>query len=601
MKFRRATEQAVPPTSPFVLAEAALELILRAGPLPVSLYLIGALPFVAGLLAYWAAMSSSAFAHHYASAGALGLALLFLWMKAMHARFAMHLAARLHHTAAEPWRPRELLFALCRQGALHATAVIVYPVAFLTVIPMGIAATFYQNASALEHGHPSGFREIVLSAGAEAARWPRQAHLLLWACSPLLVCTGALIYLVSFPLLDALAPSGSDDPLVLLIGYAYGGAILLAVLPLSPFPCIVFLNVFTGLAFAVEFFHILTGAQTVYALNPGAVMGNPALAALAACLTYICLDPILKAACVLRCHQGASMRTGADLRVRLETLRRQANWAAAAGVTAALVLLALGSSPAHAQTTSARVDQAALDQAIERELAEIKYTWRMPREASPNVDTPWLIRALADLGETIRDGVKRAIDFVSDLWDRFMTWLRGGRNAAGSGWRDGAFNPSIRLLIALLVAVLIAATLFLLWRTWRTRQPAAEPALATPTERPDIEKEETSAAALPEDEWLQLARELAARGEYRLAARAAFFAILATLAGREIIRIARHKSNYDYDREIARRAAILGDAPAAFSRGALIYECVWYGEHPAGPETLDELHTCRERLRDAVQ
>ncbi len=122
---------------------------------------------------------------------------------------------------------------------------------------------------------------------------------------------------------------------------------------------------------------------------------------------------------------------------------------------------------------------------------------------------------------------------------------------------------------------------------------------ALPPPAPDLTDEATTAAELPEDEWFKLARELAAKGDFRLAARALFFSSLAVLAQREFIRIARFKSNMDYANEVKRRATAAADAPDAFSESALIYESVWYGEHVANADTLNQLHACQERLRHA--
>ena len=150
--------------------------------------------------------------------------------------------------------------------------------------------------------------------------------------------------------------------------------------------------------------------------------------------------------------------------------------------------------------------------------------------------------------------------------------------------------------------VLVLVTLYLLWISYRQRQPTPLVAIA-PLEarKPDLEDEATTAADLPEDEWFRLAQELANAGDFRLAARALFFSILATLARRDVIRIARFKSNMDYQLELGRRASSLGEAPALFNRLALIYESVWYGEHEANVAVLTQMHAHQERLRHAVE
>ena len=41
--------------------------------------------------------------------------------------------------------------------------------------------------------------------------------------------------------------------------------------------------------------------------------------------------------------------------------------------------------------------------------------------------------------------------------------------------------------------------------------------------------------------------------------------------------------------------------PALFSRLALLYESVWYGEHEANVAVLNQMHDHQERLRHAVE
>ena len=56
--------------------------ILRAAPgALLSVYYIGSVPFILGLLYFWADMSRGAEAHEYSAMAALGLSFLFVWMK----------------------------------------------------------------------------------------------------------------------------------------------------------------------------------------------------------------------------------------------------------------------------------------------------------------------------------------------------------------------------------------------------------------------------------------------------------------------------------------------------------------------------------------
>jgi hypothetical protein len=194
------------------------------------------------------------------------------------------------------------------------------------------------------------------------------------------------------------------------------------------------------------------------------------------------------------------------------------------------------------------------------------------------------------------------MEWIDDKWEDFRDWLDGDDPQAPQKGLFSGFSPSLRILTVLIAIVLVLVTGYLLWISFRHRQPAELVAIA-PLEprKPDLEDEATTAADLPEDEWFRLAQEFAGAGDYRLAARALFFSILATLARREVIRIARFKSNMDYQQELSRRATSLGEAPAQFSRLALLYESVWYGEHEANVTVLNEMHAHQERLRHACE
>ena len=88
------------------------------------------------------------------------------------------------------------------------------------------------------------------------------------------------------------------------------------------------------------------------------------------------------------------------------------------------------------------------------------------------------------------------------------------------------------------------------------------------TEAPpvDLADENTGADRLPEDGWIALALELIARGDFRLAMRAYYFASLAHLAARQLIGLGRYKSNRDYEMELRRRSHAL---PEVLSQAAI--------------------------------
>ena len=114
---------------------------------------------------------------------------------------------------------------------------------------------------------------------------------------------------------------------------------------------------------------------------------------------------------------------------------------------------------------------------------------------------------------------------------------------------------------------------------------------------PDLHSEDVTADQLPEDRWLQLARELLDRGDLRLALRAAYLGVLAHLGQRELLAIARHKSNLDYRRELARRAAQRRELVGAFEENVFSFERAWYGRATVTREGLDRFFSNLDVIR----
>jgi len=88
--------------SGFELIEEATHLLRTAPVTVLASYYLGSLPFILGLLYFWADMSRDPYAPQHLTAAALGLALLFLWMKFWQVIFARKLRALI---SVEPTAP----------------------------------------------------------------------------------------------------------------------------------------------------------------------------------------------------------------------------------------------------------------------------------------------------------------------------------------------------------------------------------------------------------------------------------------------------------------------------------------------------------------
>jgi hypothetical protein len=102
---------------------------------------------------------------------------------------------------------------------------------------------------------------------------------------------------------------------------------------------------------------------------------------------------------------------------------------------------------------------------------------------------------------------------------------------------------------------------------------------------------------LPEDGWTKLGREMLERGEFRLAMRAFYLGSLAHLATRNLINLARFKSNRDYERELRRRAHSFPGLLSVFGDNLAAFEGIWYGMHEVNRELVERFAANVERIR----
>ena len=98
---------------------------------------------------------------------------------------------------------------------------------------------------------------------------------------------------------------------------------------------------------------------------------------------------------------------------------------------------------------------------------------------------------------------------------------------------------------------------------------------------------------------MKLARQQLEEGNYRLAMRAYFLASFAHLGDRELIRVARFKSNRDYRRELALKGARFPDLQEAFGENVRLFEYVWYGMHDMRDESVSSFMRNYETITDS--
>jgi hypothetical protein len=548
--------------------------LLRTSPARILvLYLVGTIPFLLGFLLFWTDMSRHAQAEDHLLESALGLTLLFIWMKCWQSAAASELHAHCARADRPGWnwaRVRRLVYL---QGAWQPTKLIALPLAALFALPFAAACAFYHQLAIFGDGtaEPAvAYRRAKEVAGL----WP-----------------------------------GQNFKALLLINI---------------FGLFVFLNIYIFGALLPELIRMFSGVESGFSMSSAAFVLNTSFFAAALAIAHLCLNPLTMAFYVVRCFHARSVRDGRDLLAALAEQRnlernkeeggRKKMASSVPAVARAIILLCslslvpcslLRAAESASTPPPTRVSPAEIDRALKDTFERREFAWRMPRDATrAKAEIPK--GAVAQFFDRVGDSLSRAMIKIGEWFTHLREWWRratnsgpAGRPSLGGGsWSLGALSGA-EVVLYLLLAASLAAALYVIIRQWRSRRtaPVAASSVAPPESAPvDLQAEDVLASQLPEDEWLQLARELAARGEYRLALRALFLGTLAGLASQGVISIARHKSNRDYLAEVFRRGRQYPGWPPAFGGCVSLFERSWYGRHAAGPEVLEEF----ERQQNAL-
>ncbi len=530
-------------------ARPALELmeeavrLLRATPASALLaHFIGSAPCLLYSIYFFTDLSRSPFARDHVVSEALGFAVLYGWMKCWQAVFAARLRATLLRQPPPRWDAGRLVRLAAAQVLLQPIGLLLRFAAGAVLIPYVWVATFFQNVSVLGDGGTS-LRALCADAWTETKRWPGQAHGIAW-------------YLAMFGIF-------------------------------------VFLNIAALILTMPALLKSFMGIETVFSRHPQGMI-EPTFFVTVLAVTHLLLDPLRKAAVALRCFHGRSLQTGEDLAVELARVRRSA-----APAVVALLLLCGAAPLALAETAPPRIEAAELSRSIDDVLERPEFTWRAAHGKPEKLDES----KLSGFEKWRRDVVKwkermmwKMSRAVQRAWDRFMDWLfpkRGDRSESGGSKHWWSSVRTLFWISLVVAAVLLAVIISRRWRRPVFTASAAEPAAPVP----DLRDETTGAEQLPEDGWLAMARDLFERGELRLALRALYLAGLAHLGSRDLIHLARHKSNRDYERELRRRARAQDELLAAFERNLEAFERSWYGDHPVTPDLLGAFSQNLDRIR----
>ena len=524
--------------------------ILRSAPVALlSVYYFGSVPFVLGLLYFWADMSRSADAHEYSAVAAIGLSVLFVWMKFWQTLFMYQVKCRIIDGIHWSWSLSRIVSIVATQSLIQSTRFLVVPIASLLVIPFGFCYAFYQNASAHDGEHGQSVKSTCQWAWRQAKLWPRQNHLLI-----------GIYWLFGF---------------------------------------VIFVNASITVVFIPQMAKTLFGFDSAFTLSGIYMFLNTTFWIVALGITYLLLDPIIKTTYALRCFYGTALKSGEDLRNELKQMMCRRT-KLATGLLIVFLCLTPLEAVAQQQTPVSPVE---LDRSIEETMQRREFAWRMPREtvqSDERKDKGPIAAAIEWMMEMVGKGLEKIGGWVKKL----IEWLEGllPKPDRKPAVKDGDWITPIRMVLIVLLMIMLAVLVYIFVKIWQRRRPGpVEDISAVVAPTPDLNDESIKADDLSTNRWLTLAREFADKGELRLAMRALFLATLAHLADHEMITIEVYKSNREYESELKRRAHEHPELISIFAASLNFFESVWYGMYRILQADFDVYDANHQRMVAIVQ
>ncbi|MCD4654815.1 hypothetical protein K8T06_12885 [bacterium] len=559
--------------------------LLRKGPMhALAAYYVGTLPFIMGVIVFWSKMSRSPQAFNMLPAYSFFIVAAFSWMKAWQNIYAWFLMDYLQDTSTLDINWKMMVSQAVRQTIIHGTSFLILPLSLLLAVPFGHAYAFYQSVTVIDRGGSQSLRDLIKSAFTQAGLWPRQNFTIIWLLSPFVLVFTVIIFLVIIPVTSAASP-GWTAPMISF----YASIFALILIPLSPLGIIITINIATSIMMMPQLVKMLLGVESFLTQNPNGMM-NTSFFALVTGLTVLVMDPVLKAAYVSRCFYGDSIKTGADIRVSLKKFS-----------CLLIVIMMLFGVIGGNQTSAAEiVDTETLDRTIENELQKDRYAWKLPYYTDDLREKGAIESFFASLSETIGSWMKKIFKWISNALD----WMFDNDGLSKERSKTDIsklanFLKGVIVFVLLILALALVYQIIVFIRGRNKKDQDLETTIAVNV--PDVASEETSAIELPENEWVILARELAGRGEYRLALRALYLSILAWLGHTRMITLAHHKSNKEYWFELRKHATDCGELLEQYRWVTRVYESVWYGRNQADQQMVDDVLLQREDMVDHEQ
>ena len=475
------------------ILEEAVHLLRGAPGHLFVFYYTGSLPFILGLLYFWGDMSRNAYGADYGAIASLGMALLFVWMKSWQAIFAIRIKSIIVNQPAYRLSWYRIYTLVANQALIHASGFVVLPLAALVMLPFGWCYAFYQNTTVLEDRQTQGLSRLSQRSWQQAKMWPNQNHILL----SVFIIFGIIVFL--------------------------NLAIFLFILPYLLKKFFGFESIFT-----------MSGIDSLNTTFLATTIG----------LTYLCMDPVVKTAYILRCYYGEALKSGADIKDQLNRLVRQGK----SMVTVLFLILVLSPAAVFAttppevatetvETGNNSVSAEDLDHAIEQVINQREFGWRLPRRRMAEED-PQKSGPVAIAGKWVWRMLGKGLKTLWRWLVKFLEWLVDlllkrdlDKNDSDTDWQ-----VSVRGWLIVLLVLAAGVFIYFFWRIWQRRRVRPGPVESEAVSvEPDLADDGLKADELPAERWLAMAKELWAQGSVRLAMRALYLATLAHLGEHDLV------------------------------------------------------------------
>ncbi len=515
--------------------EESVELLRSQPAGTLAVYLLGAVPFNAGLLYFATDMARNPFAPERLPFESLLLAVLLVWKSVFQAVFAARMYSDLSLTEPPPvpW-----LHVVAVQAAFQPLSLILLPIALLITLPFPASVAFFRSVglfAALGDARPTA------AASQNARLWLGQNSVILTFISlaALLLFANVVIAMVLLPQLGR-----------------------------------------SFLGIEGEFARLGVGILNFYTL------------AVSITVAWMFIDPLLEAAYVIRCFHGQSQSTGQDLSV---ALRRIAAGAVLAGVLLGIgTTPALAQeTPATAQSSAPQssMDTQRLDDSIHQVIRQREFAWRTGRPPGEEPEGKWV--------GWFRGAWNAMKDAGVWLSERIREWFRSDEEVSNGKAGSGGIPPlKTWMALAALALTGGAIVLFLSRRNPAAVQPtpvatAAAVNLADDSVTAD-QLPESSWLILASELLANGDRRLALRALYLAGLNHLGELQLVSIRRWKTGRDYRN----ELERRARARNSTSSDAiTQVFARCVRHFEQGWYGRHAVEPAHVEELASGLEEMR----